>query len=63
MAYADVSVIGLVGERVREVQEFLQGELGLSALARSVVVSTSDEPAMMCHEAALSDPRHRRALP
>ncbi|MGA8919905.1 MAG: flagellum-specific ATP synthase FliI, partial [Pseudolabrys sp.] len=45
---ADISVIGLVGERGREVQEFLQDDLGAAGLARSVVVvSTSDEPALM----------------
>src|SRR5207302_2614200 len=35
---ADVSVIGLVGERGREVQEFLQDDLGESGVARPVVV-------------------------
>ena len=50
---ADVSVIGLVGERGREVQEFLQDDLGDLGLARSVVVvSTSDEPALMRRQAA-----------
>ena len=50
---ADVSVIGLVGERGREVQEFLQDDLGAAGLARSVVVvSTSDEPALMRRQAA-----------
>ena len=50
---ADVSVIGLVGERGREVQEFLQDDLGQAGLARSVVVvSTSDEPALMRRQAA-----------
>src|SRR5260370_19671517 len=50
---ADVSVIGLVGERGREVQEFLQDDLGESGLARSVVVvSTSDQPALMRRQAA-----------
>src|SRR6516165_7887096 len=49
---ADVSVIGLVGERGREVQEFLQDDLGASGLERSVVVvSTSDEPALMRRQA------------
>src|SRR5438477_7495120 len=49
---ADVSVIGLVGERGREVQEFLQDDLGTEGLARSVVVvSTSDEPALMRRQA------------
>jgi len=50
---ADVSVIGLVGERGREVQEFLQDDLGEAGMARSVVVvSTSDEPALMRRQAA-----------
>jgi flagellum-specific ATP synthase len=50
---ADVIVIGLVGERGREVQEFLQDDLGDAGLARSVVVvSTSDEPALMRRQAA-----------
>ena len=52
-ARADVSVIGLVGERGREVQEFLQDDLGPEGLARSVVVvATSDEPALMRRNAA-----------
>jgi flagellum-specific ATP synthase len=50
---ADVTIIGLVGERGREVQEFLQDDLGAAGLARSVVVvSTSDEPALMRRQAA-----------
>jgi flagellum-specific ATP synthase len=50
---ADITVIGLVGERGREVQEFLQDDLGPAGLARSVVVvSTSDEPALMRRQAA-----------
>jgi flagellum-specific ATP synthase len=50
---ADVSVIGLVGERGREVQEFLQDDLGPQGLRRSVVVvATSDEPALMRRQAA-----------
>jgi len=50
---ANVLVIGLVGERGREVQEFLQDGLGPEGFARSVVVvSTSDEPALMRRQAA-----------
>ncbi len=46
-AQADVNVIGLIGERGREVAEFLDDALGPEGLARSVVVvSTSDRPAL-----------------
>lgn len=49
----DVAVIGLVGERGREVKEFVEDELGPDGLARSVVVvATSDEPALMRRQAA-----------
>ena len=50
---SDVCVIGLVGERGREVQEFLEDDLGPDGLARSVVVvATSDEPPLMRRQAA-----------
>ncbi len=50
---AGVSIIGLVGERGREVQEFLQDDLGEEGMKRAVVVvATSDEPALMRRQAA-----------
>ena len=51
---ADVNVIGLVGERGREVGDFLNNDLGPEGLKRSVVVvSTSDRPALERVKAAL----------
>jgi FliI/YscN family ATPase len=52
-ADADVVVVGLVGERGREVREFLERDLGPEGLARAVaVVATSDQPAMVRLKAA-----------
>lgn len=52
-AQADVVVIALVGERGREVREFLEKDLGPEGLARSVVVvATSDTPAPLRLRAA-----------
>jgi len=52
---AEVTVVGLVGERGREVGEFLEGALGAKGLARSVVlVSTSDESPLKRMRAALA---------
>ena len=47
LAQSDINVIALIGERGREVSEFLEDSLGAKGLERSViVVSTSDRPAM-----------------
>lgn len=51
---ADVNVIVLVGERGREVREFIERDLGPEGLARSVViVATSDQPALIRLKASM----------
>ena len=61
---ADVIVIALIGERGREVNEFIERDLGPAGLAKSVVVvATSNEPALVRVHAGFDGHGHRRVLP
>lgn len=61
---ADVVVIALIGERGREVRDFIDNVLGPAGMARAIVVAaTSDQPALVrrrCAQAAMSVAEHFR---
>jgi len=60
-ADSDINVIALVGERGRELREFIEKDLGEAGMARSVVVvATSDQPALVRLRAALLAAEHFR---
>ncbi len=51
---ADISVIALIGERGREVRDFIERDLGEEGLKRAVVVATSDQPALVRIKGAMT---------